>query len=163
MIRVCEKIKWKGRQLQEQQQKVLKRVELDRHLLIKEKMKILWDEASEEGSKSLQDLVKLKKSANMRVNKQQHAAYTSTLRKVMFDRQEIDLQPQEIKFMDMLKITIHGGWALSDEAVTEILKISGVKHMFDRIKDLERGVDSLSLGERLMQFKIDKMNGPTYR
>jgi hypothetical protein len=26
MIRVCEKIKWKGRQLQEQQQKVLKRV-----------------------------------------------------------------------------------------------------------------------------------------
>ena len=104
------------------------KVDLDRNFKLKEKMELLWADSdsslsqgeNDEPTLSLKQKVEQKRINRLRRNKQQADAYSTTLQKCTQNR-DGDLQPEEIKMMNLVRIVVEGGWVIDEQVLSQIL------------------------------------------
>ena len=73
----------------------------------------------------------------------QREAYNQLLRIVAGRQRKIDkdehavigVSPEEIKFMNMLRVLLDAGWCLDETSLVQVIKLSGVQQTLDEYKE----------------------------
>lgn len=71
-----------------------------------------------------------KKAHRKHLNKSQTEAYSKALELITSDR-DGDLQPEEIKLLNLVKVIIEGGWIIDCDSMQEIVEMTGTQRVID--------------------------------
>ncbi|CDW79031.1 UNKNOWN [Stylonychia lemnae] len=91
-----------------------------------------------QNSKDLRLQLEQKKLERMKINSQQKESYKKILNKMTSNRKrtsQSDIQPEEIRILELIKIVIDGGWVIESLVFEEIIEMSCINQIINQYKE----------------------------
>ena len=134
---------------------MIKKVNLDKAISIKEKHKILWDENTSFDQRHLENNLKKAQLGRFQNNEKQKEKYNLVL-KFLKERGGIPMQ-EEQQILDGLKIILDNGWVITSDELLKYLELLGIKDKSRVCEENLKFLEFIYLVGRLFEVDILKL------